>query len=457
MIHSRFMNLIWAVILFIVLSGTGSADSAVVLIPPGSWIYAEMSTLVKAGYIDNYPEAWVKSGNTLSRFEMAYYIKRLLTKQLENISAENLSKLPGPAAESLQRLIAEFERELVDLGLKITDIDNISPQLAKPKAESEGYMDLDLLLTDAPTTSPNESYYYYGQYYWELEQKSFLFIPNAYLQAEDLGLLESELDGVNVVYQPSFTTERSFLVVKGSLPAMEDGSVSGYYLFPLKMKNVSGIVDRASNTAFNNQVLVMLDEVNQIHQIERLWRFPGPLSLTGYRRLDTNFNAKPFLGNLNQGLKVGGLLIYTSNPSGKTNINPNHFGFPFYNPHTVDLDNINRNELQALQIKIDGSFPISSQASVYGGLDFLYRDVNLGFESFRPSDAKASAGVQYQFNDYLTVLAYQSFVNSQPKNEMLSTTSIGVEYNKWMTLWLAYQYLNFDEDPTITGALSIRF
>lgn len=458
--YARFRKLLGVVIVLLLLGGTVWADSPVVLVPTGSWIYAELSTLVKEGYIDNYPDSWVKSGNTLSRFEVAYYIKQLLDKQLVNISGDSLAKLSAPAANSLQRLVAEFEGELVDLGLKITDIDSISPQLAKPKADSDGYMDLDQVLTHQNKPAAlDESYYYYGQYYWELEKKSFLFLPSVYLQADDIGLLESSLDAVNVVYQPSFTAESSFLVVKGNLPAMESGPVSGYYLFPLEMKTVSGILDRVSNTALNKQVLVMLDEVNQIKQIERLWRFPGPLSLTGYRRLNTNFNARPLLGNLSQGLKVGGLLVYSNNPAGKTTIEPSNFGFPFYNPHTVDLDTIDRNDLQALQIKINGSFALSPQASVNGGLDLLYRDINLGFEGPWPSNTKASASLQYQLNDYLTVLAYQSFVNSQPKNQLLGTTSIGVEYNKWMTLWLAYQYLNFEDqaNPTVTGALSIRF
>jgi hypothetical protein len=38
----------------------------------------------------------------------------------------------------------------------------------------------------------------------------------------------------------------------------------------------------------------------------------------------------------------------------------------------------------------------------------------------------------------------------------LSTTSVGVRYNDWITLWLAYQCINFN-DQKVTGTVTFQF
>lgn len=453
---------IWLLIVALAfLTGTGWGEASSNTVPRGSWIYSELAILAQQGLIDNYSHHWVESGNELSRFEIAYYIKQVILTRLETTGEKNAHKISEKNIQTLQRLIAEFEDELADLGLTITDIYDVSPKLVKLEPEADGYQDLDQVLSEPViATSNNEPYYYYGQYYWDLKRKSFLFIPFSYVESDYVGLFENSSDEVNIVYQPFFNTKPSYLVIKGNLPAAENNQIPGYYLFPLEEKvtpNIGNIdILIGMDKKVNDQVLILLDEVNQLNQIGKLYKFSGALPLEGYRRMNTDFRTKQALGNLNNGMKIGGLLIYKNSPLTRTDIETNEFGLPFYNPHIVDMDNISRNDLQALQIKINGSLTVSPQTSVYGGLDLLYRDVNLGLDSLLPSDAKASAGFQYQVNDYLSLLAYQSFVNSQPKSGMLSTTSFGVEYNKSMTLWVAYQYLDF-EDPTITGAISFRF
>jgi hypothetical protein len=237
----------------------------------------------------------------------------------------------------------------------------------------------------------------------------------------------------------------------------------GYYLFPIEESKLDSlVVEKYVNSKLNDSVLALLDEVNQIQQIDSLWRFNGVLPLSGYLPMVTDLKARPLVGNLDQGMKIGGLLIYTENPSTKNSFEVNNFGLPFYNQRLIttatpmDLDTINGKNLQTLQINILGSMALSPQTSLYGGVDFLYRGTNTGLDNIWPSDAKASAGLNYHFNDYWTVLTYQSFVNSNLQTGLLSTTSVGVDYNDWVTLWLAYQLLNFDK-PVLSGAISVRF
>jgi hypothetical protein len=166
-----------------------------------------------------------------------------------------------------------------------------------------------------------------------------------------------------------------------------------------------------------------------------------------------------FSGNIDQGIKVGSLLVYTDNPGLKPKIAPNDFGLPSYSSRrntAVDWDLLKENNLDALQINIQGKLNLTPQTALYGGIDLFYQDSQDQslFEDLLPPEAKYSAGVNYQMNNYWTLLSYQSFVSSN--SELLSTTSLGVEYNDWITLWLAYQMLDFKSDR-LTGVITFRF
>ncbi|MGD9155725.1 MAG: hypothetical protein PVG90_09540, partial [Bacillota bacterium] len=130
-----------------------------------------------------------------------------------------------------------------------------------------------------------------------------------------------------------------------------------------------------------------------------------------------------------------------------------------YSPHqsnAVDWDVLQQNDLDALQINIKGSLNLTRQTAVYGGIDLLYQespDKSL-FEDILLPETKYSAGVNYRMSNYWKLLSYQSFVNSS--SEWLSTTSLGVEYKEWITLWLAYQMLDFKTDR-LTGVITFRF
>lgn len=423
-----------------------------------AWVYEIMNFMDQEGLVNNYPIDWVNSGNTLSRFEIAYYIKQIIVEHLQ-LKKEDL---PTKSVELLQKLIAEFREELADLGVKITDIYGISPNLVNSETSPDEYQDLDSFL---PKGKENQiqPYYYFGQYYLEFRRKTFIFVPATYVNPSELNLFEGVTNKINVLYQPQQEKNPSFLVVKGNLPVNGEQNITGYFLFPIE-ENFLELTKGQTipKIGINVSILNMLDEVSKIQQIESLWRFYGSLSLNGYTRMETDFQTKPLLGGLEQSLKIGGFLIYTENHSTKTSFELSNFGLPFFNPPqsppstAVDLDIIDGKNLQSLQINIKGSMTLSPQTSLYGGLDILYRGMNTGLENLWPSTTKASGGVEYHLNDYWTFLTCQSFANSQQISGLLSTTSFGVTYNDWVTLWLAYQLLNFD-NPVVTGALAFRF
>jgi hypothetical protein len=452
--NSQIKWILGLVILLILTSMVYADDSQEV---QAEWFYKDLELLYQQGYLKNYPIDWVKSGNKLSRFEIAYYIKQILTDKV-NVNQSSI-ELPPKIIEILQRLITEFQKELGDLGIETKDINRITPELVIEN--DDGYKDLDQILNqnESGAVVSSSPYYYYGQYYKSLQRRTFLFIPSKYVSSDDLELLDGSISGVNILYQSQLGQEQLFLVIKGDLPVVESQTVRGYYLFPLDngYQN-NGLV----GSELNSSVIALLDEVNQIRQIENLWRFEGSLSFSSYSKKETEFQSKMLMGNLNQGLKIGSLIVYAEDQS-RERFDSSKFGLPEYDVQSdysrvVDLDRVTKHGIDSMLINFQGSINLNPQTSVYGGIDLLYRsseDRSL-FESFWPSEFKASAGLNYQMDDYWTVLTYQSFVNSQFQNGILSTTSIGVEYNNWVTLWLAYQMLDFN-DPILTSVVKIRF
>lgn len=420
------------------------------------WVYRELSILYNEGFLDNYPNEWVQSGNHLSRFEIAYYIKQTITLKLKD---EQQSLIEPSVEIALQRLISEFRNELEALGIKITDISKISPNLVVTDIEAGEYQDLDLLFKDkrGENNIPVEPFYYFGEYLQSWQRKSFVFLPASFVNPQDLLLLEGSVSNLNLLHSTQFGEEQSFLVVRGELPVSDESRIKGYYLFPVE-ENLKDSLVQAEDA-----VISLLDEVNQIQQIEHLWRYEGMLPLSGYTRKETTLQSKTLFGDIQHGLKVGGLLLLSQAPA-TTNFETTDFGLPFYTlpqaqpSGAVDLDRITNSSLESLQINIHGSKAISPHTSVYGGLDLIYRESenNALFESLLPSDTKASAGISHQVNGYWTLLTYQSFVNSRANSGVISTTSIGLKYDDWVTFWLAYQLLDFD-DPVVTGALTFRF
>ena len=421
----------------------------------GQWVYKEMEVLSREGLIPNYPCEWVSSGNELTRFEIAYYIKNLITNELDSSKWQNESDIiPQKVVEALRKLVAEFRGELSAMGVKVTDIDKISPDLDETRIKNDFYQDLDIILSDQKgTTKKQSSYYYFGQYINEIYRKSFLFLPGIFVKENNRALLQGTVGTVNIVYHPNREENPPFLIIKGDLPVDDKKTVNGYYLFPLD----GYIKGKDQIDPLNNldvSALDLLDEVDHVRQVENLWQFNGPLSLEGYSRYETKVQSKLVFGELNKNFKIGSYLISTDTKPDLINM-----GLPFFNSTQsleMDLDTIKHDDLQPFQINIQGNLALNTKTSITGELELLYRGNKSGWDVIWPSDTKAEAGIEYKLNDYWAVLSYQSFVNSQSEIDSSKTTSFGVEYNNWVTLWLAYQILSF-EDSRVTGALTFRF
>ena len=427
----------------------------------GVWVYHDMEMLMREGLLKDYPVDWVKAGHTLSRLELSYYIKQVVI-YLENNKDVKLS--PG-VTKIVQGLVLEFQKELFDLGIKTTEIKNVSLNPIGfsnigQSSKVDSYQDLDSLFATSKSNEIPNSFYYYGQYYNELQHKSFFFIPSDFVKLININILENNNETINILYQPQINS--SFLVLKGSLP-IESRSLKGYYLFPIEDILKTNSIQIKNNVGINSSIISILDEVGQIQQVDSLFRYNGSINLDKFLKMkvDPLDKDKLLVGNLNQSLTIGGLLIYSNDVSSKIGTTKD-FGLPIYNTRQaslitpVDLDQFSINNLPSLQINIQGTVGIAPQTSLFGGFDFLYQSSTAHLDSLWPSDTKASAGVSFHFDDYWTFLTYQSLVNSQNKQGWFSTTSVGVEYNQSITLWLAYQFLKFD-NPVLTGALSFRF
>jgi hypothetical protein len=447
---------------FFLVVGLGYARDYYVNYTAQQWVYEAMDLFSSEGYIRNYPQDWVKSGHELSRFEIAYYIKQLLESKLKDEHSN--PDLPSKVMNLLQKLMNEFDEELTALGILATDIVKIKPNLEAPTQKPDDYHDLDTILGRDPVskTLSTAPCYYFGQYYNSFQRKSFVFLPAEYINANDFDLLDGNINAINIVYQSSVGAKQLFLVVKGNLPLTGGRIVAGYFLFPIEDSLQEG---NLLSPGLDNTVLSLLDEVNHLQQVESIWRLEGSLSLKGYLKLDSGIQNKFFYGNINQGLRIGSMLIYSDNPSVRPRFDLNRIGLPSYTPYqsaAVDLDTLKLDGPDSYQINITGQKNLSSQTSLYGGIDVFYQETNEKnlFEEIMPPETKYSAGVNFRMNSEWKLLTYQSFVNassqSQWKNQKLSTTSLGIEYNDWVTLWLAYQMIDFKES-VLTGVITFRF
>ncbi|HYH01920.1 MAG TPA: hypothetical protein VEC37_02365 [Bacillota bacterium] len=457
-------SLILVGLLFCLLVGAGVSHAQEYYVPgeQQKWVYDAMAAFAQNGLISNYPVDWIKSGHELSRVEIAFYIKQIVERS-SKASGKTKSQLPAKVIDLMRRLMVEFKGELDALGIKTTDIYQISPNLVAPAPKTTEYEDVDTFLKPGTVNNPLAAlpYYYFGQYYSSFQRKSFIFLPADHVRSGDFNLLEGDVNNVNIVYQNSLGEPQLFLVVKGNLPLTNQKLISGYFMFPIDESAQAGEI---INTNLDHKVLALLGEVKQLQQIENLWRFEGSLSLNGYLRFDIGLRNNLVYNHFDQGLQIGSLLVFSDSPTLRPQYEANHFGLPSYTPRqvtAVDWDDLKTNNPDSYQINIKGVMNLTPQTSVYGGIDLLYtetRDKSL-FEGLLPPKTKYSAGVNYQMNDYWTLLSYQSFVNSNTdlKTELLSTTSLGVEYNNWVTLWLAYQMLDFKSDQKVTGVLSFRF
>ncbi|MEQ8537428.1 MAG: iron uptake porin [Coleofasciculus sp. D1-CHI-01] len=99
---------------------------------PGDWAYEALRTLVERyGCIAGYPNGTFQGNRALSRYEFAAGLNACL-QQIERIFAENPGDLGHQDdVNTLQRLVQEFETELVTLG---TRVDNLEDRTASLEA-----------------------------------------------------------------------------------------------------------------------------------------------------------------------------------------------------------------------------------------------------------------------------------------------------------------------------------
>lgn len=448
---SRLKKTIRMILIMMMLTGIGYAEANVHKTTLEPWIYQAMGFLKQKGFIADYPAEWVNSGNQLSRFEIAYYIKGFIT------SPSAVKKLPDSEVEILQKLIAEFQMELTDLGVQITDIDQVHPNLSKISLEVGDYQDLDNIISKKKP-GIQSPIYYIGQYFSKQQKKTFIFIPIEGVRSNYAFLLGNDESSFNVYYQPA--SKKPLLVIKGYLPVNNVQSVPGYYLFPIDC-NHNEILN------INSEVLPLLDEVNQIQWIDSLWSVNGILPLNGYLPKETEIKTKSFVGNLNQGVKVGELLVYAENFNDTKDLADINLNLPYANSVAgagnnanmtipIDLDAIMGINIQAMQHYVQYPKVTPPQTTLLG-TDFSYLGGDSAANNLQwPSNSKANAGINYHFNDYWTFLAYQSFDNSKLQVGWLTTTSLGIDYNDWVTLWLAYRLVDFDK-PIVSGSLALHF
>ncbi|MEQ8956903.1 MAG: iron uptake porin, partial [Coleofasciculus sp. C2-GNP5-27] len=97
---------------------------------PGDWAYEALRTLVERyGCIAGYPNGTFQGNRALSRYEFAAGLNACL-QQIERIFAENPGDLGNQDdVNTLQRLVQDFETELVTLGARVDNLEDRTASL----------------------------------------------------------------------------------------------------------------------------------------------------------------------------------------------------------------------------------------------------------------------------------------------------------------------------------------
>jgi hypothetical protein len=119
-------------------------------LPCGHQAYEDLAELARGGLLPGYPWQYInEQQKILTRYEMAYYLKGLITRSDGDPSPPALTTREEYI---LQRLVREFERELTSLGLDLAESEwfararTNSVKLASLSGFSDGYLELDQIL-----------------------------------------------------------------------------------------------------------------------------------------------------------------------------------------------------------------------------------------------------------------------------------------------------------------------
>jgi hypothetical protein len=121
-------------------------------VPADHWAYEAVRTLIDKGYMTGYPNGDFMGNRTLTRYEFATIIKRILDG-MGGAAVQQTAQNPTPATSStpqvtaadmasLQKLVDEFKAELVVIG---TRLDKVETELAALKATVGN---VDAIVTD---------------------------------------------------------------------------------------------------------------------------------------------------------------------------------------------------------------------------------------------------------------------------------------------------------------------
>lgn len=90
-------------------------------VPLDHWAYAALDSMAEQGVLEGYPEGFFKGQRSLTRYEFAQAIARLLDDcEITEVSAE--------AAQAVQRLTAEFSDELTAMQLRINALEGTTAE-----------------------------------------------------------------------------------------------------------------------------------------------------------------------------------------------------------------------------------------------------------------------------------------------------------------------------------------
>src|SRR5690554_4823715 len=424
--------------------------------------YDDLAELARAGLLPSSQWEYITEyQKSLTRYEIAFYLKNLILRLEENPSPA----LTGKQEYILKDLIKEFERELTSLGVDVTYLDRVFPVDFSSSPElNDGYQDLDIILNpknNFPTGKEENKkivpHYFIGQYYTGmLDWEYFIFFPE---NSSPNRPENSKQEVWEIIYQKE--NRNAFLVIEGELPHGKK-EIQGYYLFPL-----AEFANKESEQAGVEKAYTLLQNLSGSYwvNIDSVQRLEGEWSLDNFHQVNDPLPGSSILmDGIETGIQIGDLVLSTRLMKERTGTPPVLEEQPeegtalsssnsYVSTETIEEESIILNHWH---VDLQGSVFFHENTLVYGGLRWEYEQAGDYLRQLSLVNSLINAGVSFKINDYLQMLVDYKWYNDFTEGENISQTSLGLGWGDNTLLTLRYRMLSL-EPPSISGEVSFKF
>jgi hypothetical protein len=164
-------SLLVAAVLLLVMAGWCWAASPYEDVPADHWAYNSLDYLAQRGVLEGYPDGFFKGDRTLTRYEFAQAVARLLDTIEVNGADENVKVMAESLRSEFSDQLAEINRSLQEQGATIADLDSKVGDLESAVGDQAGQ--LNSLSEKIKDIKPGAKWYGIFRYRWQWDSTDY--------------------------------------------------------------------------------------------------------------------------------------------------------------------------------------------------------------------------------------------------------------------------------------------